>query len=248
MLMLRLRVLLIVACLLLFSGSALATTTVQISDQGGGHIGFCKDNNLRSGAGADNNHGVTNALSMGRFNSLTSTFRSILRFQTSLIPMGSRVISASLVLEQSSAVGTGDTVDLRGIRPLNNAWVEGTKDGATEVGSSCWNDLEYQNQTEWDGSPGLSTSGTDYTAFILAPNVDCSGGAGTRTWTFNAAGRTWLQGQIVIGTDADVRMAGVNEAGDNWAIFHSSEAVVAANRPYLEVEYIAGSQVIAVEF
>jgi hypothetical protein len=89
---------------------------------------------------------------------------SVVRLNSvSLIPDGT--LTAFRYYAKSFAAAGGCTAYL--VKDANT-WVEGTKNGAIEIGSCCYNYAKYNSQG-WAGSAGCKTSGTDYFADASPP-------------------------------------------------------------------------------
>jgi hypothetical protein len=221
---------------------------IFISDQGGSHVGSCEDNNIQ-GSSAFNifnfNYGAapTNTVGETTFTAPSRT-RIIQRYDIAPIPDSATIQSAEIVMEATIINGSGDTVRLRQIATANNDWVEGTANGATQAGSSCWNDYAYQNITEWAGSPGLQTGTTDFITTVIS-NDPAISTTGTKTFTFNGAGVAALQGQLV-DNDFEVLFLNTTTTSNNYITFASSENATANLRPYLKVTYIVEAEGAAI--
>jgi hypothetical protein len=212
---------------------------IFISDQGGSHVGSCEDNNIQ-GPPAFNvfnfNYGARDVGTVGETTlGAGSRTRIIQRYDITLIPDSATIQLAEIVMEATIINGSGDTPRPRQISTANNDWVEGTANGATQAGSSCWNDYAYQNITEWAGAPGLNTATTDYINVIIT-NEPAISTTGTKTFTFNGAGITALQGQLV-DNDFEVVFRNTTTTSNNFITFASSENATVAFRPYLKVTF-----------
>ena len=207
---------------------------VFISDQSG-HVGFCEDNSFSDASGLVNfNRGNSPNLFVGA-GTVTDQVRIIQRYDLSVIPSGVTITSAEIVMEAIGINNSGDTPQLYQIADANNDWVEGTQINATESGSSCWNDYAYENITEWAGSPGLNTAGTDYINTKLSPDQAIST-TGTKTFVFNAAGVAAIQNRL---SDNDIEFFFRNTTItiNNFITFASSENTTDGNRPYLRITH-----------
>ena len=218
---------------------------VYISDQGGTHVGSCADNLIYSPSFADGynlNYGATVALGIGQEGVLNGYQHVLQRYDISAIPDQATIQSAEIVMVCSSISGTGaGDISVYEIHANNNNWVEGTQNGAVEAGSSCWNDHTYQNSQEWAGGAGCDLSGTDYYATALATTSVTT--TGTKTWTFNATGVADIKDRL---DDDDIEVIFIDAAfsAGNFSTFHSSEAAVTGNRPYLKVTYTLPQPII----
>jgi hypothetical protein len=123
-----------------------------------------EDNWLRSGAFGSLNYGSRGAIFMEETG---TTSRIIVRIATiGAIPLG--VITA-LRLHFLGLSGAGLSVNAFIIKDAN-PWVEGTVNGATQIGSSCWSVLAF-NTTPWAGQVGCGLSGTDFDADGTPPTI-----------------------------------------------------------------------------
>ena len=219
---------------------------IFISDQPG-HVGSCEDNGIFSSSFADAfnlNRGASTTNLVGS-SGIGGATRIIQRYDITLIPDSAIIQSAEIVMEVTEiGSGGGDNPRLRQIATANNDWVEGTAAGATQVGSSCWNDYAYQNITEWAGSAGLSTITTDFINIVLA-NQDVISTTGTKTFTLNVNGISALQGQLV-DNDFEVVFRNLTTTTDEYVVFATSENATTADRPYLKVTYILAGQVMII--
>ena len=122
-------------------------------------------------------------------------------------------------------------------------WVEGTYDGGTLVGATCWayriyNSARWAGDTGSDGGTdaGCSVSGTDYEATSLGTIHLDSPSAGTE----GSVELTSSEVQEQFG--GTLAMVLVPDAGNtNWGYFCSSDHATTGYRPKLVVEYTAES-------
>lgn len=220
---------------------------VFISDRGGSHVGSCEDNALFGDpfANAYNfNFGGAPALFVGASPFGNNPIRTIHRYDISMIPGNATIQAAEIVIEVTLVTGSGDTVSLYMIADANNDWVEGSSNNETEVGASCWNDRTYPNSTEWAGSPGLSTAGTDYVNTKLMSDVAIST-TGSKTLTLNAAGVASIEDRLGDG-DIEFLFHNTTTTEDNLFYLASSENGTTAFRPYLKVTYTVGGGMIII--
>jgi hypothetical protein len=172
--------------------------TFQPKSQAGGIVG----GTVTVGAAADTyipnqntytrNFGATTALLGGG-----AAARKILyRFNLSSIPAAATCTAAKLTLTSSGTSwgGAGRWFYVYGISDANGDWVEGTANGTDETGSPCWYYKAYHpsTPTDWAGSDGLSTAGTDYVDTVIASYEITSSKTDGQSYdvTFNAAGLT----------------------------------------------------------
>ena len=121
-----------------------------------------EDNNLRTGGANNNNWGASAYLN------ITYDNNGVMRFSASLIPAGT-LTAFRLSIYTTTGTGNGAQLNVYFIKDANT-WVEGTKNGTVETGSSCWQYAKYNTQS-WAGSLGCSKSGTDYDANASPPTM-----------------------------------------------------------------------------
>lgn len=140
------------------------TTTLTVS--GAANI---DDNYLHGGSAADDqNNGGSTILAMGGASG--DTYRTVIRIATASIPAGSITGFRIKFYHESSAASTGSgNIDFYIIKNAN-AWVEGTQNGAAEVGSSDYTHTTHATAS-WAGSAGCGLSGTDYDADASPPTL-----------------------------------------------------------------------------
>ncbi len=188
-----------------------------------------------------NNYGVRTDFYIGLH--LSYRNKMILRFDLSTLPSDAIVFAVVFGFEVDAINTAAPTLHAFGIHNDNNDWAEGTANGAAQVGSPCYADHTYNSAQEWAGSIGLSTSGTDFYATSYGSTV---ASVGSKTITFNATGRTFVQdrrgtdgAEFLIWTDG---LPGSNQS----ALVIAGEHATAADRPYLEITYTSGAQIITI--
>ena len=155
-------------------------------------------------------------------NSTNTQKRTALRFDTSSLPGGSTVVSASLALYCTAASNTrsGGIPELS-LRELESSgWAEAT---------STWNDFDG---SAWNDFV-LETGG------LLATDVMM--GAGFRTFVLNAAGIAYLQARLDGDDEVQLtfqRGAHMEQVYDEAYTFRSKEHNVDSQRPKLTIIYL----------
>jgi hypothetical protein len=182
------------------------------------------DTYVASGA-VNNNYGAAVALRT------TDTQKTLIEFDLSGITADATCNSATLSMWSINSF-TEVTFNIHEIAAANGDWVEGTKTGALEAGSSCWN-YKIAPTDNWAGSVGLSTEGTDYGADVI----------GTITYPDEAAD-TEAQSSLDItavegwfgetNTNYGILLIGSGGSDRSW---HSSDGETAGYRPKLVVDY-----------
>ncbi|MCD4826036.1 MAG: DNRLRE domain-containing protein [Phycisphaerae bacterium] len=219
----------------LLTGSSLIADTVTfqegVSNSVTGVYAGTEDNDLRSDY-PDGNTGGNGAF--GTIGGSGTNSNSIIRFDLSGLS-GKTITSATLSLYAYSVSGN-QAVNLYEVAAANKDWVEGTSGWppVAQAGSSCWNYREYDatTPTDWAGSAGCSTSGTDYVADRLA-----------QTWVLNTVQfyswditrTTMLQSWV----DSPSDNAGllISAGGSARSSFYTSEHGTVSLRPMLEITY-----------
>ena len=205
--------------------------------------GSMDDNYIWSGL-PDNNYGAfATAWAVGSV--LGGASKGIWRFDLSGLPAGSSVSVATLGFQVASIGADGGVeVSAWGIHDNNNDWVEGTKTGATEVNSSCWKDYAFDDVTEWAGSAGLLTSGTDFYNGVGYGSV--FGAVGARTITLDAAGRTYVARKMGVDGAEFLIFTAAELDPNNYSAIETGEFATAAQRPYLEITYSSPAQMMMI--
>jgi hypothetical protein len=132
------------------------------------------DNTILDGSLAAQNFGNFNPISSGTNGAFTQ--KSILRFNvSSLDGLYTSIDSITLRVfyADDSSLNTGTamvTTNVHAITAANRAWTEGNSAGAAAVGESTWN-RRVHNTTNWAGSAGLSTAGSDYDSTVLSSST-----------------------------------------------------------------------------
>lgn len=185
------------------------------------------------------NYGADIYLAAGRFTNDSNIDRFLIEFDISSIPGTATINSATLYFYIADATYSyaSTLIDIYDISAANADWVEGTVNGTTEVGSSCW-DKKIYNTTNWAGSAGLSTAGTDYINSVIGtltvPNPPNLGTEFTASLDTTAVGtwRTTNNGQFV--------RARTESGSNQGAHMGSSDHATTGYRPKLVVDYSTG--------
>lgn len=184
------------------------------------------------------NYGVNVAVGCGKRSDGVTVVGAINFNLTSISPWV-RVISARIAMfDYNDAQRTANTTtNMFDIAPANNGWVEGTANGAAEVGSSCWNNKIYDT-VNWAGSVGMGTAGVDYLDQVAsATTVD--GTTGQVNFDMNAAGVLMVERWIrtpALNYGVVLRGNGTPLAGE-FNGFRSSDHSTAAQRPGIRIDY-----------
>jgi len=178
--------------------------------------------------------------------------RPMMRFDLSGVISGATSVSSiSLKLKEDGGVTTkgSGTINIYRIAAANAAWVEGTGNSTPDLaGTADWSHLSHDD-TDWAGSAGLSTAGTDYVATLLGSiSFDATVGA---TYTVNlAASDAALRLSLIqewSGTQAnnagllfiaDTDVAGGGGSNTEGLVVASAENATLSFRPELTVEYV----------
>lgn len=203
-----------------------------------------EDTFIQSGANTARNYGASASLYLGKTTAGGNPVESkaLLRFDiTSLAGKFDSINSVTLTMTfvtQTPVNTTNIGLNLYQISGANSGWVEGTANGVAEAGSSSWNRMVYSG-TNWAGSDGLSTSGTDYVATVIdgTKSISSPGSSGTQySWTLPSS----LIVDWIGGTNTGLLFASSNWgdmiSGDYFR-FASSGYSTASYRPTLTINY-----------
>lgn len=191
-----------------------------------------QDTFLRSDFG-DTNYGANGSIIVGKS---TGVRRELIRVVAAAIPRGIitgfRFVFYRYSDASQSAAGTLQIYSVKDAA----AWVAGTANGANQVGSSCWNKLLY-NTTDWPGSAGCGTSGTDYDAAPVATQAFAAYAAGP-----DAKLSIDLPISLAVSWRDGLRVANglvIKEAAEavNGSFFLGRSINAASNQPTFEVDY-----------
>jgi hypothetical protein len=173
----------------------------------------------------------------------------LLRFNlTSFAGKYVRITGISLSLRISSIQsppGEGD-FSLYAISPANAGWVAGTGNGETQSGSSSWN-RRIHDTTNWAGSAGLKTAGTDYSTTLLATHHWTA----TGDFVMNFTGTpTQLKALIDQWSGSQASNAGIllrnvtTGSALGTASVLAAQSTLAGSRPGLTITYTSGPAII----
>lgn len=200
----------------------------------GGDVTTYKDNYIYT---ANQTHNNGASISIGYNN----TCKSLLEFDLSSIDSAATCNSATLYLYHGSqGTDSAFTWTAYSIAVGNDGWPEGNKNGATGgAGDSCFDHYEQSpgSETNWAGSPGLATSGTDYEASSLGSfNGNRSDAVGTEYSTTLTAAR--IEGWFGASNTNYGLLGTFSAAAFDIA---SSDHATTGYRPKLVVDYSAES-------
>lgn len=201
-------------------------------------VGTAADTRLISNA-INNNYGTDTVVGVGRFVYDTNIQKPLLRFDLSLFT--GNVISASLDLfiADTTYSYAGTIVDIYKISNANGDWIEGTVGSAAQTGSPCWKYKAYHasTPTNWAGSAGLSTAGTDYIDTVIGTfTVPSSFSVGTKlTASLSASVVNEWMGES---TNNGILLRARTLTGSNQGFhFCTKEHATESYRPTLTVTY-----------
>jgi hypothetical protein len=153
----------------------------------------------------------------------TQIYRSLIKFDLSVIPVHARIFRADLTL-MISADRSSSSGNFRIFRVLRD-WVE------TEATWQNWS-----SGNAWTGV-GCSGEGTDFNISIWASLAFGNAESGAKTWSLDLA----LFSKMVRREFPNYGWLIESDTQNNDAYqFRSSDYGVAADRPKLEIEYISG--------
>jgi hypothetical protein len=172
----------------------------------------------------------TTILTGSREVSPDDTWHILIKFDLSAIAPGSIIQEATLTLELTSQVTTGTIPQaIHRILPANSGWTEA---------AATWNKID--GSTDWAGSAGCSTPGTDYEAQAMG-TFDVVDIAVQTTYDVSLE-PTIFQGLIDIGNHGlFIRQTSGNPGTTRSKRFASSDHATAGIRPKLYVRWIEPS-------
>ena len=177
------------------------------------------------------NYGSINIIRIG-----TGGRKSLLRYDLSGIASDKICTAATFKFTNQIDVPAEMNFYVYEIAAANGDWVEGTGNASAQNGSPCWNKKVY-NTTDWAGSAGLSTAGTDYVNTALATKTLTTASKNTDLveFTVNASGLAILQGWFGDASNAGFLL--LSDHASSYHVFHSKESTTAGYRPILSVTY-----------
>jgi hypothetical protein len=148
-------------------------------------------------------------------------------------------VTLRLTLKSVDTAAGNESLQLFRLADANAGWIEGTGTGAPpgappDNGESTWLQ-RVQGSTDWAGSVGASTAGTDYTTLLATAAFDSSS-TGTLDLVFDTLEVNGLINDWVTGTNAGVFLRTADQLND-LITFHSSEAASVSDRPQLIIDY-----------
>jgi len=155
----------------------------------------------------------------------TQIYRSLIKFDLSVIPVHARIFRADLTLTISAdrASASGSHRIFRCLRP----WVEN---------QATWQN--YSTGNAW-GTAGCSGSGSDFDATVWASVATGTADSGTRTWSLDLVEFSkMVRGEY---TNNGWLLAAQAQNNDGY-IYRSSNFATPADRPKLVVEYLSSSR------
>lgn len=149
--------------------------------------------------------------------------RSLVKFDTSSVPAGAIVTSATLTLTKSDASGTRKAAKAFRILPANASW---------SLTTATWNNM--YTAVAWAGSNGCGTSGTDYSSTAMGSYAD---GSGTLSSPVDIT-LTVSEVQAMLAANHGILIRADDEASattlNTWL---SADDGTSGNRPKLTINY-----------
>jgi len=169
--------------------------------------------------------------------SATDQAHALIEFDCSSIPQDAHCDAATLYLYHNEGAGDPCSVNIYSIALANANWPEGTHSGSTAgAGDCCWDhlDAESGNETNWAGSVGCSTSGTDYESSAIGSfSTTGAEGAGDEE---SASLNTERVGRWFGLSNANYGIILINSVDDSLEM-GASDNGTSARRPRLVVVY-----------
>lgn len=190
------------------------------------------------------NYGANIRESVGFSN--PNLYRTPMRWDVSAVGGAITAATLSLYFENAAQTTVNGQINAFAILTGNTGWVVGTKNGATQNGSICWNKRVY-NTTNWAGSVGCGTAGTDHDATELGHGHWIDGAPAWVDLPFDAHGITHIEAWRT-GTNDGLLLRANDEATSGYfANFWSADyAVDTSLRPKLAITYTAGGSIIPI--
>jgi hypothetical protein len=219
--------------------TAHAATTVTFGDNtGDDKAETVEDAQIYERSGnEDFNYGGKTSFRVGDPAYTDRTRRTLIRFKdiASNLPADIVITSATMYLHCKNENSATDH-SVSAYRVLWD-WVEGTLDGATEPGSSCWNYARHTGSAWNTAGCGEDSDVAEGEADRWETPEDSTfiTGTGWFAWDLTAAVQNWYSGNwseygiILINDDEDIF--------DSMKIFDSKESVTDGHRPRLAVTY-----------
>lgn len=174
-------------------------------------------------AASSTNYGTSSALGVGEFDSAAEVYRSLIKFDLSVIPRNARIISAQLTLT-ITLDRSSNARDEKIYRVLLD-WVE------SEV---TW--AQWSSGNNW-GLGGCSSPGADYDTTVWATLNLGTAETGAKTWNLDVTEFSKMVSGIY--PNYGWLIAADTQSNDAY-VYASSFYFNADNRPKLVVQYING--------
>jgi len=185
---------------------------------------------IRDGANEARNFGASNIL---KINNQSAEEAALLYFDTSAVPFGATIDSAtlSLWLEGAENLSNGNVAVYR----VTQAWVEGDLDGSSPPAGAGVTYQSYNGQTNW------ANHGGDYDSTPIDTITIPSMVAGWQQWNVQGLVQYWVDN-----SSSNTGMIVRAPSGNVKKIFFTSSDGVAGQRPKLDVTYSCSCGVICV--
>ncbi|MBI5871137.1 MAG: DNRLRE domain-containing protein [Actinobacteria bacterium] len=179
-------------------------------------------------AGATLNYGASTDLVVGNYNASSDNRRGLLRFDLSVIPVGSTVNAATMSLYQH-AQEDASTPQL-GVYYATRSWTEGTGSGTATADGATWN--------TYDGLSNWSSAGGDFNGTAQATAIAPDSTGAWLDFQITGLTQSWVSGSLA-NEGMFVKKSGENPAVRDFKTFYSSEYLGDPSlRPKLTVEYV----------
>ena len=137
----------------------------------------------------------------------------------SSIPVDAHIVSAQLLLYQSSGNSKGDVT----VHKLTGSWIEGTKNGSGTADGATWK--------TYDGTNAWTTNGGDFVATAVNTSTITSGSDITQSWEVAPLVQDWLASPS---TNYGILLKTVDSMSPTFA---SKEDTTPSKRPKLIITY-----------
>lgn len=165
------------------------------------------------------NFGNCGDIKIGLKNSLKE--RGLIKFNTNDIPPDATIISAELITVKTGGSTVSTTAS---IHALNDTWTENTGDCKGKDLTPNW--IKRNTTTDW------TSPGGDYGSSISSQSISANG---IYTWNITSTVQNWVANP---GSNFGLLLK-TSETANNEYVFGSSENSTTANRPMLNITYLA---------
>jgi hypothetical protein len=187
------------------------------------------DDTMLSSANPSFNYGAAPAIALYAGSALLYRFNV-----AGSLPVGASIEAATMKIYSLSEQNSSATIRAYKILPANGAWLEGNNNGTpSSFFDPNWSYLDYGSLTNWAGSLGMSTAGTDYYNIPEVSIADTLTSSTAYSLEISSStANSWL-------TAANNQGLVLRSDSNNWLWFATKEATSTNQHPVLDVIYNA---------